>query len=120
MKVGNSEVILHVYANGRGFVIAPVRQDAAGEWCEYQPVQRVSLALGYSVTQRLTRVVRKVQAQSGNGGAPGDLWDGDQGRWWTHRLLTVKVITSADGITLSDLGAAQCWQSGRPLRLSTK
>lgn len=104
MRIGNSEIIVHVYADGRGLIITPVWQDAAGDWREYQPIQRVSLALGYSITQRLTRALRKTQAHITNGRTPGDLWDGDQGHWWHHHLLAVKVVTSVEGITLSNLG----------------
>jgi len=103
VRAGNSKIITHIYANGRGFVIVPVCRDNAGDSREYQPVQRVSLALGYSMTQRLARALQKAQAQSSNGGAPGELWDGDQGHWWQHHLLAVKVVLSAEGIMLSDL-----------------
>ncbi|GEM_PF-1115960 len=103
MNSENGErVIIHIYADGRGFVICPVHQDDNGQWREYQPVQRISLTLGYPTTYYLSRAIEKACAQSTEGS--GEKWDGDAGRWWAHHLLALAIVESADELALSNLG----------------
>lgn len=98
----DTRIVIHIYADGRGFVICPVYQDTHAEWHEYQPVQRVSLALGQPTIQRLAQAIQKARAQSQE--SPGAKWDGDAGRWWAHHLLAMAIVESAGELVLSDLG----------------
>ena len=80
----------------------PVHQDDNGQWREYQPVQRISLTLGYPTTYYLSRAIEKACAHSTEGS--GEKWDGDAGRWWTHHLLALAIVESADELALANLG----------------
>jgi hypothetical protein len=93
---------VHVYADGRGFVVVPVTQDPDGTPVEVTPVERVSLTLGRATSVELTRALRRAARRSA---AEGDddlaAWDGDDGRWWSHNLLFVKLAWTPEGVTLT-------------------
>ncbi|MGC9468814.1 MAG: hypothetical protein ACP5HS_09490 [Anaerolineae bacterium] len=83
---------VHVYGNGRGFVIVPVLEETGQEPREILPVERVSLTLGRPTVVELSRALRSAHERS-TSGETDDVtpWDGDQGRWWQHNLLFVVI-----------------------------
>jgi hypothetical protein len=89
---------VHVYGSGRVFVVVPRVQSDEGEWVEVTPVEKVNITLGRSVVAPLTQALREGKARSSVGlvGLQNqeDIWDGDGGRWWNHRLLCVRITWS--------------------------
>lgn len=90
---------VHVYANGRGFVVVPTIVDGNGTRVEAPPVDRVLLTLGRATVVELARALRTAAQQSADltleATAP---WDGDGERWWTHNLCFVVLQWVDDGL----------------------
>ena len=95
---------VHVYANGRRFVVVPVVHDAAGDPIETQDMQTVPLTLGRPTVVRLGRALRAAREQSLRGASDRPRWDGEEGRWWSHHLLGLAIRWEDDRALLSDLG----------------
>lgn len=90
---------VHVYGSGRVFVVVPLTQSDEGAWIEMTPVERVNIAQGRSVVAPLAQALRDGKARSSVGmQAEADVWDGDKGRWWDHRLLCVRITWSQEHI----------------------
>lgn len=96
--MGKTKREVHVYGDGRGFVVVPVILHASGEAVEITPVQRVMLTLGRPTAYELSRAL--AQALSRSAEAPEDAarWDGDRGRWWEHHLLLVVLRWETDRV----------------------
>jgi hypothetical protein len=96
------EPSVHVYGSGRVFVIVPLARTDEGTWIEMPPVERVNIIQGRSVVAPLAQALREGKAQSAAGlQNEGNLWDGDEGRWWDHRLLCVRITWSEAHITFA-------------------
>lgn len=81
---------VHVYADGRGFVVVPALSSSVGAYVELEPVHRVSFVLGYATRVNLTKALRN----SFESQVDGPVWDGDAGRWWAHNLLFVRLLAA--------------------------
>ena len=91
---------VHVYGDGRGFVVVPVIARVPGEVVEITPVQRVWLTLGRSTSYELSRALARALSRGVEAPENAARWDGDRGRWWEHHLLSVVIRWEQDGVLL--------------------
>ena len=105
---------IHIYANGRRFVIVPVMRDSTGEAVEIEPAAEVPLTLGRPTVVRLAWAVRDTRAVSRQARTSAARWDGEAGRWWDHHLLSVSVAWEEDQVVIRALQAP----AGDPIFLS--
>ncbi len=98
-----TDAIVHIYANGRRFVIVPVISSPGGELIELDAVQTVPLTLGRPTVVRLSRALRAAVAASLESAPDVPRWDGEKGRWWSHHLLGLTAKWKDNRITLSGL-----------------
>lgn len=102
---------VHVYANGRRFVVVPVVDGDGGAPIELEGGHTVPLTLGRPTVVRLSRALGAARADSEQAaaqaaaqiGLPRPQWDGEDGRWWDHHLLGLAVCWAADQITITEL-----------------
>ncbi len=92
---------VHVYANGRRFVVVPVVQEPGSEAIEIAPVLDVPLTLGRPTVVRLTNALRAARENSQKSAPPQTLWDGEKGRWWAHHLLCLAICWEKEQISLT-------------------
>ena len=93
---------VHVYGSGREFVVVPLAHSDEEDWIEVTPVHRVNIILGRSVVAPLARALREAKARSTAGlQEDAEPWDGDEGRWWDHHLLWVRITWSPAHITFA-------------------
>ena len=83
---------VHIYANGRTFLVVPVTEAPDGKVVEVTPVHTIPLTLGRPTVFRLTRAIRSARKCSENEESINAVrWDGDGGRWWQHHLMLVAI-----------------------------
>jgi len=52
---------IHIYGSGRGFIITPVCRQPNNEWVELQPLPRISLTRGRSLSTQLARALERAR-----------------------------------------------------------
>lgn len=52
---------IHIYASGRGFVIIPMCHEPDNEWVALQPLPRISLTRGRSLSTQLARAIERAR-----------------------------------------------------------
>ena len=83
---------VHIYANGRTFVVVPVTETPDGKVVEVIPVHEIPLTLGRPTVLRLTRAIRSARKFSeSEESITAARWEGDGGRWWQHHLMWVAI-----------------------------
>lgn len=83
---------VHIYANGRTFVVVPVTEAPDGRAVEVTPVHAIPLTLGRPTVFRLTRAILSAREFSEKEESIHAVpWDGDGGRWWQHHLTLVAI-----------------------------
>ena len=50
---------IHIYGSGRGFIITPVCRQPNDEWVELQPLPRISLTRGRSLSTQMARALEQ-------------------------------------------------------------
>jgi len=50
---------IHIYGSGRGFIITPACRQPNDEWVELQPLPRISLTRGRSLSTQLARALEQ-------------------------------------------------------------
>ena len=98
---------VHIYANGRTFVVVPVKEAPDGNVVEVTPVHEIPLTLGRPTVLRLTRAIRNARESCENGGSSHTVrWEGDGGRWRQHHLMLVAIKWEAAHVRMlePDLG----------------
>ncbi|MCD6287424.1 MAG: hypothetical protein J7M39_16075 [Anaerolineae bacterium] len=92
---------VHIYANGRTFVVVPVTEAPDGKAIEVTPVHQIPLTLGRPTVFRLARAIRNAREFCENEGSiHAVLWDGDGGRWRQHHLMWVAIKWDADHVRM--------------------
>jgi len=83
---------VHIYANGRTFVVVPVAETPDGNVVEITPVHEIPLTLGRPTVFRLIRAIRHARELSENEESVHAVrWDGDGDRWRQHHLMWVAI-----------------------------
>jgi len=98
---------IHIYANGRTFVVVPVTEAPDGKAVEVTPVHEIPLTLGRPTVLRLTRAIRNARKFCENEESIHTVrWDGDGGRWRQHHLMLVAIKWEAAHVRMlePDLG----------------
>jgi hypothetical protein len=83
---------VHIYANGRTFVVVPVTEAPDGNVVEVTPVHEIPLTLGRPTVFRLTRAIRSAREFSeGEESITAARWDGSGGKWRQRHLMWVTI-----------------------------
>jgi hypothetical protein len=98
-----NDATIHIYANGRRFVIVPVVSNPDTESLEVEPAYAIPLTLGRPTVVRLARALRVARQVGQRGEVPADRWDGEGGRWWSHHLLGLTLTWTENQIALEGL-----------------
>ena len=92
---------VHIYANGRTFVVVPVTETPDGKAVEVTPVHEIPLTLGRPTVFRLTRAIRSAREFSeSEESITAARWDGDGGRWRQHHLMWVAIKWEATHVRM--------------------
>ena len=92
---------VHIYANGRTFVVVPVTETPDGKVVEVIPVHEIPLTLGRPTVLRLTRAIRSARKFSeSEESITAARWEGDGGRWWQHHLMWVAIKWEATHVRM--------------------
>ena len=93
---------IRVYASGRKFVVVPLVERPDEHQIEAAPAHHVNLTLGRPAVLTLTKAIRSARERS-TAEPSGSVvaWDGEDGRWWVHHLLSVTVTWEASRIVIT-------------------
>ena len=94
---------VHIYANGRTFVVVPVTEAPDGNVVEVTPVHEIPLTLGRPTVFRLTRAIRSARKLSeSEESITAARWDVDEGRWRQHHLMWVAIKWEAAHVRMME------------------
>jgi len=92
---------IHIYANGRTFVVVPVTEAPDGNVVEVTPMHEIPLTLGRPTVFRVARAIRNAREFSeSEESITAARWDGDGGRWWQHHLISVAIKWEAPHVRI--------------------
>lgn len=105
---------VHIYASGRGFVVAPVchHSDEGRTLC--QPVQNVTLVRGYNLSSSLKQAIERAARTS----ATSQSREKAQGRWQQHHLFAIRVQRGSEELRLlrlPDMEPLAAWPAITPI-----